>query len=218
MRVVILDNYDSFTWNLAQLFMEQGAQAQSKVHVEVLRNDAVDLAGLAALRPDRLVLSPGPGRPEREADFGICGAVLRDVLGERPLLVGVPVLGVCLGHQGLVHALGGKVVHAPEPRHGKVSTLRNLGGRLLAGIPSAFQAMRYHSLLAERASLPSCLRVTAECHDPASAAPLVMAVEHRSLPVYGVQFHPESIGTPLGGQIAANFLSAAASLPLAIAA
>ncbi len=216
MRVLIVDNYDSFTWNLAQLFMQQGAQ------VQVVRNDALDLAGIAALRPDRLVLSPGPGRPEREADFGICGAilrdVLRDVLGPQPLLANVPVLGVCLGHQGLVHTLGGKVVHAPEPRHGKVSTLRNLGGRLLAGIPSSFEAMRYHSLLAERASLPDCLRVTAECSDPAGPTPLVMAVEHRSRPVYGVQFHPESIGTPLGGQIAANFLSPAADLPLALAA
>lgn len=201
MRVLLIDNYDSFTWNLAQLFMGLGAE------VEVVRNDAIDLAGIAARRPDRLVLSPGPGRPERAEDFGICAAILRQGLGE------IPLLGVCLGHQGLVHALGGRVVRAPEPRHGKVSTLANLGGRLLAGIPKEFMAMRYHSLLAERHTLPSCLRITAETlpeADDASQA-LVMAVEHRSLPVYGVQFHPESIGTPLGALMAANFLAESAA-------
>ncbi len=207
MRVLLIDNYDSFTWNLAQLFMGLGAE------VEVVRNDAIDLAGIAARRPDRLVLSPGPGRPDRAEDFGICAAVLQERLGE------IPLLGVCLGHQGLVHALGGRVIRAPEPRHGKVSTLANLGGRLLAGIPKQFEAMRYHSLLAERSSLPGSLRIVAETLADAGAQPaggegllpLVMAVEHRSLPVYGVQFHPESIGTPLGSAMAANFLAESAA-------
>lgn len=204
MRLLLIDNYDSFTWNLAQLFMGLGAE------VEVVRNDAIDLAGIAERRPDRLVLSPGPGRPERAEDFGICAAILQARLGE------IPLLGVCLGHQGLVHALGGRVVRAPEPRHGKVSTLANLGGRLLAGIPKEFAAMRYHSLLAERSSLPACLRVVAETLPERGdlGEPLVMAVEHRSLPVYGVQFHPESIGTPLGFAMAANFLAERAAQPL----
>lgn len=200
MRLLLIDNYDSFTWNLAQLFMAQGAE------VQVLRNDAVTADEVAALRPDRLVLSPGPGRPERAEDFGVCAAILAQRLGE------IPLLGVCLGHQGLVHALGGRVVHAPEPRHGKVSPLDNHGGQLLQALPRQFQAMRYHSLLAERASLPACLRVTAETSDGAGdGAALVMAVEHHTLPVYGLQFHPESIGTPLGPQIAAQFLSEAAA-------
>lgn len=247
MRVLLIDNYDSFTWNLAQLFMGLGAE------VEVVRNDAIDLAGIAARRPDRIVLSPGPGRPERAEDFGICAQVLRQGLGE------IPLLGVCLGHQGLVHALGGRVIRAPEPRHGKVSILANLGGRLFAGLPPQFAAMRYHSLLAERTSLPACLRIVAEtvpesqvgpvdfglsqsriqpsqslegtlrgatgggqtAMNPAEASefrnssdmepPLVMAVEHLTLPVYGVQFHPESIGTPLGAAIAANFLAESAA-------
>jgi anthranilate synthase component 2 len=203
MRVLIIDNYDSFTWNLAQLFMGQGAE------VQVLRNDAVTAAEIAALRPERLVLSPGPGRPERREDFGVCTEVLQQRLGE------IPLLGVCLGHQGLVHALGGRVIHAPEPRHGKVSDLDNLGGRLLGTLPRQFKAMRYHSLLAERISLPACLRVTAQTGDGApDGQALVMAVEHRSLPVYGLQFHPESIGTPLGPQMAGQFLSEEAAQSL----
>jgi anthranilate synthase component 2 len=203
MRVLIIDNYDSFTWNLAQLFMGQGAE------VQVLRNDAVTAAEIAALRPERLVLSPGPGRPERREDFGVCTEVLQQRLGE------IPLLGVCLGHQGLVHALGGRVIHAPEPRHGKVSDLDNLGGRLLGTLPRQFKAMRYHSLLAERISLPACLRVTAQTGDGApDGEALVMAVEHRSLPVYGLQFHPESIGTPLGPQMAGQFLSEEAAQSL----
>lgn len=198
MRLLIIDNYDSFTWNLAQLFMAQGAE------VQVVRNDALAAAELLALRPDRLVLSPGPGRPERPEDFGVCAELLRQRLGE------IPLLGVCLGHQGLAHALGGRVIHAPEPRHGKVSALDNLGGRLLGQLPRQFMAMRYHSLLAERASLPASLRVTAETRDGApDGQALVMAVEHRALPVFGLQFHPESIGTPLGPQIAAAFLNEA---------
>jgi anthranilate synthase component 2 len=120
-----------------------------------------------------------------------------------------------LGHQGLVHALGGRVIHAPEPRHGKVSDLDNLGGRLLGTLPRQFKAMRYHSLLAERISLPACLRVTAQTADGApDGQALVMAVEHRSLPVYGLQFHPESIGTPLGPQMAGQFLSEEAAQSL----
>jgi anthranilate synthase component 2 len=197
MRVLLIDNYDSFTWNLAQLLM--GLQAE----VRVVRNDAIDLAGIDAWRPDRLVLSPGPGRPERAEDFGICAAVLQHRLGA------VPLLGVCLGHQGLVHALGGQVVHAPEPMHGKVAVMEHHGGRLLDGLPRQFKAMRYHSLLAERAGLPACLRIVAETAAPAGhpGPALVMAVEHRTLPVYGVQFHPESIGTPQGADLMANFLS-----------
>jgi anthranilate synthase component 2 len=175
--------------------MERGAETQ------VVRNDALGVDELLALQPDRIVLSPGPGRPENPLDFGVCGPLLaRAVRGE----MRIPLLGVCLGHQGLVHALGGRVVHAPRPMHGKVTALRNLGGRLLQQLPSTFDVMRYHSLLAERVSLPNCLTVTAQTDDDDA---LVMAVEHVTLPLFGVQFHPESVGTPLGGQLMSRFLS-----------
>jgi anthranilate synthase/aminodeoxychorismate synthase-like glutamine amidotransferase len=189
MHVLLIDNYDSFTFNLAQLLHHGGTQ------VTVRRNDQLDLAGIAMLAPDRIVLSPGPGRPERRGDFGVCQDILQ-VCPER-----WPVLGVCLGHQGLVHAMGGKVIHAPEPIHGKQSLVHNLGGRLLADQAGQFLAMRYHSLVADATSIPDCLAVTARTSDG-----LVMAVEHRTLPLFGVQFHPESIGTPTGAAMIHRFL------------
>ena len=191
MHVLILDNYDSFTFNLAQMFQALGARAT------VVRSDAIAAAGVDALAPDRIVLSPGPGRPENAGDFGVCATIL----ARRP--VRVPILGVCLGHQGLVHACGGRVVHAPRPVHGKVSWIRHHGGRLFEGMPARMEVMRYHSLLAERASLPETLRITAETEGDG----LIMGVEHREWPLYGVQFHPESIGTPQGSALLERFLS-----------
>ena len=189
MKVLLLDNYDSFTYNLYQCIAELGAE------VVICRNDAIDLAGIAALAPNRIVLSPGPGRPDNARDFGVCGPAIERYGGE------IPILGVCLGHQGIVHRLGGRVVAAPEIVHGKTSQLRHDGAGLFAGLAQELEAMRYHSLMAERQSLPATLQISAETSDG-----VIMAVRHRIWPLYGLQFHPESIGTPLGATLLANFL------------
>lgn len=189
-RVLVLDNYDSFTYNLAHLI---GVLVAPPI---VIRNDAIDLAGIAALAPTHIVLSPGPGRPSVARDFGICGAALLH-FGST-----IPILGVCLGHQGIVHALGGRIVPAPRIMHGKRSRIRHDGAGIFAGVATEIEVMRYHSLVAERVSLPPCLRVTAKTVDEG----VVMAVAHVSWPTVGVQFHPESIGTPDGRLLMANFL------------
>lgn len=195
MNVLILDNYDSFVFNLAQALRSLGAQTQVK------RNDALTLDDVIRLAPDAIVISPGPGRPESAQYFGVCSEVLRELVGH------VPILGVCLGHQGIVHTLGGRIVNAPCVMHGKTSLIEHDGTGLFAGIPTGFAAMRYHSLVADAELLPECLRVNARTADG-----VVMAVEHRSAPVYGVQFHPESIGTPAGPRLLANFLALARSV------
>lgn len=189
MTILLLDNYDSFTHNLYQCVAELGAQ------VLIRRNDAIDVAEIAALAPRGIVLSPGPGRPENDRDFGICGPVIERFGGQ------IPILGVCLGHQGIVHRLGGRVVAAPEIVHGKTCTLSHDGRGLFAGLDPGIEAMRYHSLMAERESLPAELQISAEAGDG-----LIMAVRHRSRPLFGLQFHPESIGTPRGSRLLANFL------------
>jgi anthranilate synthase component 2 len=192
MNVLILDNYDSFVFNLAQALRSLGASTQ------VERNDALSIDDVIRRAPDAILISPGPGRPEDPQYFGVCSAVLRELSGR------IPMLGVCLGHQGIVHAFGGKIVNAPCIMHGKASFIEHDGTGLFAGVVSPFAAMRYHSLVADPETLPSCLRVNAH-----SADGVVMAVEHRSAPVFGVQFHPESIGTPEGLRILANFLALA---------
>ncbi|MCS7080233.1 MAG: aminodeoxychorismate/anthranilate synthase component II [Chloracidobacterium sp.] len=191
--LVIIDNYDSFTFNLYQML-----QMQTTEEVVVVRNDAVDLATLRGWRPTRIVLSPGPGRPDNPRDFGVCW----DVLTAAATLA-VPILGVCLGHQGIAAAYGGRVIRAPRIVHGKTSeVILTAPSPLFAGLPERFSAMRYHSLIADEATLPDCLTITART----VADGLIMAVAHRELPVYGVQFHPESIGTPDGARLLANFL------------
>ncbi len=192
MSLLLIDNYDSFTHNLAQLLGGLGAD------VVVHRNDAVDIDDIDAIVPSHIVLSPGPGHPENERDFGVCGPVI-DRFGPS-----VPILGVCLGHQGIAHRLGGNVVRAPEIVHGKTSPVRHDGTGLFAGVPNPVDVMRYHSLVVERQSLPTVLRVTAETVDTG----LVMAFAHREWPMIGVQFHPESIGTPTGQTMMRNFLEA----------
>lgn len=187
--VVLVDNYDSFTYNLAQAFWALGAG------LTVVENDRIDLAGIRALSPSHLVISPGPGTPEHPADLGVSTEVLL-ALGPR-----IPTLGVCLGHQAIVHALGGRIVRAPEVRHGKPSLVVHDGTGLYAGLPQPFEAMRYHSLLADPATLPACLQVTATTDDG-----LIMGLAHREWPMWGVQFHPESIGTPVGPTLLRNFL------------
>jgi anthranilate synthase/aminodeoxychorismate synthase-like glutamine amidotransferase len=185
--ILLVDNYDSFTYNLAHLFGELGAE------VVVRRNDALDADEAERLAPSHLVLSPGPGRP------GEAGASVEIV---QRLAPSVPTLGVCLGHQAIVEAFGGEVGQARRIVHGKASTIDHDGRGLFRGLPEPFEAGRYHSLAAT--SLPGCLEVSATCTDGE-----VMAVRHRELPVDGVQFHPESVLTPLGPELARNFLEAA---------
>jgi anthranilate synthase/aminodeoxychorismate synthase-like glutamine amidotransferase len=183
--ILLIDNYDSFTYNLAHLFGELGCE------VRVVRNDEIDADDAERLEPSHLVVSPGPGRP---AGAGATVEIVQR-LGSR-----VPTLGVCLGHQAVVEAFGGEVGAAKRLVHGKSSTVRHDGRGIFAGLPEEFDAGRYHSLAAT--SVPDELEISATCSDGE-----VMAVRHRELPVDGVQFHPESVLTPIGPRIAANFLS-----------
>jgi anthranilate synthase component II len=189
--VVVIDNYDSFVYNLVQYLGELGAEPV--VH----RHDQVTPAELEALDPDAVLVSPGPGRPE---DAGVSNEAIRS-FGER----GVPVLGVCLGHQCIGQLYGGEVVRAPRVMHGKTSTISHDGAGVFAGLPDPITATRYHSLVVERDSVPEVLTVTAESEDG-----LVMGLRHRDLPVEGVQFHPESILTESGHELLRNFLAATA--------
>ena len=189
MKLLLLDNYDSFVYNLAQALRPLGAETQ------VMRNDAMTLTQVCALTPDAIVISPGPGSPNDPRHFGICGAVI-DALGTR-----LPMLGVCLGHQGIVHSLGGRVVRAPRVMHGKTSAIEHDGTGVFRGLPQGFAAMRYHSLAVDAASLPSALRITARSSDG-----VIMGISHTHATLHGVQFHPESIGTPHGRQLLDNFL------------
>jgi anthranilate synthase component II len=187
--VVVIDNYDSFVYNLVQYLGELGAEPV------VRRHDQVTPAELEALAPDAVLVSPGPRRPE---DAGVSNDAIR-TFGER----GVPVLGVCLGHQCIGQLYGGDVVRAPRVMHGKTSTISHDGAGVFAGLPNPITATRYHSLVVERASVPDVLTVTAESEDG-----LVMGLRHRDLPVEGVQFHPESILTESGHALLRNFLAA----------
>jgi len=190
-RVLIIDNYDSFTYNLYQYLGELGAEPS------VERNDAITVAEIRERKPTHIVLSPGPGSPDRDRDFGVSARVILELAST------TPVLGVCLGHQGIIHYLGGRVVRAPEIVHGKTSRVRHDDSRLFQGLAPEIEVMRYHSLLGERATIPASLTVTAET----TKDQLVMAVEHKEWPLYGIQFHPESIGTPDGKKILENFLA-----------
>ena len=191
--LALIDNYDSFTYNLAQIFGELGAE------VRVFRNDAITVDELAALRPAHIVISPGPGTP---ADAGISREVIRR-LGPH-----IPTLGVCLGHQCIGEVFGGRVVRAPRLMHGKASPIHHTGDALFRGLPPVFHAARYHSLVIAPESLPPSLEVTAR-----SDTGEIMAVRHRAHPIFGVQFHPESILTPHGRQILGNFLQGEAATP-----
>jgi anthranilate synthase/aminodeoxychorismate synthase-like glutamine amidotransferase len=192
MKVVILDNYDSFTFNLFQMV----AELCDGIEPQVFRNDAVSLAEIRDLAPDRIIISPGPGSPEKPEYFGVCRELILE-LGEQ-----VPILGVCLGHIGIVEAFGGRIVRAPEPRHGKTSLILHDGTGIFTGMSEPLEVMRYHSLIAERESLPECLTTTAWTDEG-----LVMAVRHKKWPMVGVQFHPESIGTSCGHDLVWAFLA-----------
>ena len=189
--VLMVDNYDSFTFNLVQYLQELGEE------VKVVRNDELDVAGIAALAPERIVISPGPCTPN---EAGVSLAVLEQ-LGAR-----IPIFGVCLGHQSLGQAFGGRVVRAGRIMHGKTSMIHHTGRGVFAGLPSPFEATRYHSLVVERSSLPECLEVTAWTENPDGSVEEIMGLRHRSLPVEGVQFHPESILTQHGHDLLRNVL------------
>ena len=189
MTVLLIDNYDSFTHNLYQALGELGAT------VQIVRNDALDLAEIAAIQASHIVISPGPGHPVNPRDFGVCGAVI-DSLSHA-----VPILGVCLGHQGIAHRFGGVVVRAPQIVHGKVDGVHHDGRGVFAGLPQPLPVMRYHSWVVSPESLPDVFEVSARTADG-----LIMALRHRERPLVGVQFHPESIGTPHGSDLLANFL------------
>jgi anthranilate synthase/aminodeoxychorismate synthase-like glutamine amidotransferase len=185
--LLVIDNYDSFTYNLVQYLGELGAE------VDVRRNNQVSVDEIAqSLRPERIVISPGPGTPD---DAGVTLSVIEQFAGK------IPLLGVCLGHQAIGQAFGGKVIRAPELMHGKASTISHDGKTIFAGVSDSFQAGRYHSLIVEKESLPDCLEISAS-----TAGDIIMGLRHRELKVEGVQFHPESILTPEGKQLLANFL------------
>lgn len=189
----VLDNYDSFTYNLVQYFGELGTEPV------VYRNDAITVEQVLALKPAAAVISPGPRTP---AEAGICVPLVRALAGH------VPVLGVCLGHQAIAEAFGGKVVRATRLMHGKTCEVEHEEDELFDGVPTPFTAMRYHSLVAERSSLPEDLVITAWSQDQPRKSE-IMGVKHRRFPVYGVQFHPESIGTAEGKLLLRNFLRVA---------
>jgi len=184
--ILMIDNYDSFTYNLVQYLGELGAQ------IEVRRNDQTTLEEIERMSPERIVISPGPKTPN---EAGLCLELIKKFAGR------LPILGVCLGHQAIGQAFGGKVVRAPQIMHGKTSDVHHDGKTIFAGLPNPFPATRYHSLIVERASLPACLAISATSPDG-----LIMALRHKELRVEGVQFHPESVLTAVGKQLLANFL------------
>jgi anthranilate synthase/aminodeoxychorismate synthase-like glutamine amidotransferase len=186
LKVLLIDNYDSFTYNLAQIFGELGAD------VVVKRNDEVTLADIQTLRPARICISPGPGRPR---DAGISCDVIRDFGAQ------IPLLGVCLGHQCIGEVFGGEIVRAPKLMHGKTSAISHKGTGVFENLAKPFEATRYHSLVVKRETLPQSLTITAESDDGE-----IMGLQHRGLPIHGVQFHPESILTEEGRKLLANFL------------
>ena len=184
--ILLIDNYDSFTYNLAQYLGQLGEK------LEVHRNDKITLADIAATKPDRIVISPGPGTPDKA---GIIVDVIREFGGK------IPLLGVCLGHQAIGHAFGGRVIRAPEIMHGKTSRIHHDAKTIFGGLPQDFVATRYHSLIVERKSLPKELEISAE------ADGLIMGLRHIQMRIEGVQFHPESVLTEVGMQMLRNFLS-----------
>jgi anthranilate synthase/aminodeoxychorismate synthase-like glutamine amidotransferase len=185
--ILLLDNYDSFTYNLAQYLGELGCQ------VEVHRNDRISVEQIAQRKPERIVISPGPCTPQ---EAGISVEMIQKLAGK------IPILGVCLGHQAIGAAFGGKIIRAPKLFHGKTSEIRHDGSGVFRGLPNPFTATRYHSLIVERKSLPAELQVTAETDDD-----IIMGLQHRHYPLMGVQFHPESVLTDSGKQLLKNFIS-----------
>ncbi len=191
--LILIDNYDSFTYNLVHYLGELGAESV------VIRNDKISAEEVITQKPKAIVLSPGPCTPN---EAGVCLDLIRKA---GPT---IPLLGVCLGHQSIGQAYGGKVIRAPQPMHGKLSMITNTGKGIFEGLPPTFEITRYHSLVVERATLPDCLEITAETADG-----IIMGLQHKTHPVHGVQFHPESIASQQGHALLANFLSLAGFKP-----
>ncbi|AFU58604.1 anthranilate synthase component II [Candidatus Nitrososphaera gargensis Ga9.2] len=192
MKILVIDNYDSFVYNIAQILGELGAEPV------VVRNDKITLEQVKEMNPDGIVISPGPGHPADRKYFGVCTDIIRE-LGPK-----TPILGVCLGHQGIVHAFGGKVINAKKVRHGKTSPIQYMQeDRIFENVANPFKATRYHSLVAEQDSIPDCLKVTAKALDDGE----IMGIKHKQYPIEGVQFHPESVLTGEGRKMLQNFLS-----------
>jgi anthranilate synthase component 2 len=190
LKELVIDNYDSFVYNLVQYIGELGAETV------VYRNDQISLIEVAKIMPDRIVISPGPGNPGDEKYFGVCTKILQTL---SPV---IPTLGVCLGHQGIIYAFGGKIIHAKKLMHGKTCTIKHNQKGIFKGVRNPFNATRYHSLAGERKSIPDCLEITAESVEDGE----IMAIRHKQYPIYGVQFHPESILCEDGKLIIKNFL------------
>ena len=190
MRVLIIDNFDSFVYNLAQYVGQLGADPV------VFRNDAITTEGVSKLNPDRIIISPGPGRPDDPKDFGVCLNILKQISPQ------TPTLGVCLGHQGIAYAYGGSITHAKRLMHGKTSLIKHEPSGLFEGVANPLEATRYHSLSCARKDFPACLKETATSLDDNE----IMGLRHLEYPIYGVQFHPESILTSEGLKIMRNFL------------
>jgi len=191
-NLLMIDNYDSFTWNLVQYFQTLGAE------VDVVRNDALDVDEIAARAPSRIVISPGPGTPDQA---GVSMEVIRR------LGASVPILGVCLGHQSIGQVYGGQVVRAGKIMHGKTSPIRHHGTGVFTGLPDGLTATRYHSLVVDKGTLPDCLEITAWTENADGSMEEIMGLQHREYPVHGVQFHPESILTEHGRTLLGNFLN-----------
>ena len=217
MKVYIIDNYDSFTYNLYQfigeiLTTEKNKATLSDFEIIVKRNNQVTIEEIRSANPDRIIISPGPGAPDDENYFGICAQVIKEFGPKTPLL------GVCLGMQGIVHVFGGKVVKAPLPMHGKISPINHDGQGIFQDIPDGLEVMRYHSLMAEGESFPDCLKLTSSVGDitveefdqinniSESRDFEIMAIEHKEFPIYGIQFQPESFATEGGKELIQNFL------------
>ncbi len=217
MKVYIIDNYDSFTYNLYQFIGEildtvKNRGRVSEFDITVKRNNQVTFEEIEAAKPDRIIISPGPGSPDDKAYFGVCAEVI-EKLGKT-----TPLLGVCLGMQGIVHVFGGRVVKAPLPMHGKISPVTHNGASVFKNVPDQLEVMRYHSLIAEAESIPDCLTVTATVGDLTADAFddlarirqggefEIMGVQHREFPIHGIQFHPESFATEGGKELIENFL------------
>lgn len=190
MKVLVIDNYDSFVYNLVQYIGELGGEAV------VYRNDQVTLKQAMKLKPDRIIISPGPGTPEETRYFGVCSAILKHMSHK------IPTLGVCLGHQGIIYTFGGRIVGAKRLMHGKTSSIKHDGEGIFKGVKNPFTATRYHSLVGDVRSLPPCLKITAKSLDDGE----IMGVRHVTYPIEGVQFHPESILCEDGKLVIKNFL------------
>ena len=186
----MIDNYDSFVYNLVQYVGEFGAE------VITYRNDQINLNQIIKMKPNRIIISPGPGTPEKKIYFGVCTEILQKVSYK------IPTLGVCLGHQGIIHAFGGKIISAKKLMHGKTCIITHDGKTIFSGVKNPFTGTRYHSLVGDKLSIPPCLEVSAECIDDGE----IMGIRHTKYPIDGVQFHPESILCEDGKKIIKNFL------------